>query len=82
MPETVGANPRGIADPWDHNGECLHCDELGMHRADCPWLLAVIARVAELEAEVALLQPAHNEATFITWDHDGNRIVTKTKERP
>lgn len=23
--------------PWDHNGECLHCDGLGEHEADCPW---------------------------------------------
>lgn len=24
--------------PWDHNGECLHCDGLGEHDPDCPWL--------------------------------------------
>lgn len=71
-----------IENPWDHNVECRFCDEQAAHAADCPWLLRLEARVAELEAEVALLQPAANEATFITWDADGHRIVTKTKERP
>ena len=23
--------------PWDHNGECLHCDGLGEHTPDCPY---------------------------------------------
>jgi hypothetical protein len=29
--------------PFDHNGECRFCDELGMHRADCSWLLKLQA---------------------------------------
>jgi hypothetical protein len=32
--------------PFDHNGECVACDEQGMHRADCPWLLQLIAALA------------------------------------
>jgi hypothetical protein len=30
-------------DPFDHNAECTFCDEQAMHRADCPWLLRLIA---------------------------------------
>ena len=55
--------------PWDHNGECTFCDELGMHRADCPWLLALIAErdrlreiVAAHETELADLQVAYQRA--------------------
>jgi hypothetical protein len=39
-----------MTDPWDHNGECLHCDEQGGHRADCPWLLQLEQQVKDLEA--------------------------------
>jgi hypothetical protein len=52
-------------DPFDHNGECRFCDELGYHRADCSWLLQLMRehamwsagseelakRIDELEAE-------------------------------
>lgn len=24
--------------PWDHNGECLYCDEFGEHSPDCEWV--------------------------------------------
>jgi hypothetical protein len=42
-------------DPFDHNGECRYCDELGMHRADCPWLLEVLAENKRLrEIEIVL----------------------------
>jgi hypothetical protein len=37
-------------DPFDHNGECKFCDEQAMHRADCPWLLQLIAEHARLAA--------------------------------
>jgi hypothetical protein len=33
--------------PFDHNGECRYCDELGMHRADCSWLLQLQADYTE-----------------------------------
>jgi hypothetical protein len=26
--------------PFDHNGECLYCDGLGTHSADCRWLIS------------------------------------------
>jgi hypothetical protein len=28
--------------PFDHNVECTYCDEQAGHRADCPWLLALL----------------------------------------
>ena len=27
-------------DPFDHNGECIYCDEQGEHQKNCPWLVA------------------------------------------
>jgi regulator of replication initiation timing len=39
------------ADPWDHNGECTFCDELGAHAADCSWLLALEAEVETLHQQ-------------------------------
>jgi hypothetical protein len=42
--------------PFDHNGECTFCDEPGMHRADCPWLLQLLAEVEDLRAKVEYLQ--------------------------
>jgi hypothetical protein len=37
-------------DPFDHNGECRYCDELGMHRADCSWLLQLMQEHAVFAA--------------------------------
>jgi len=37
--------------PFDHNGECTHCDEHLAHRADCPWLLELINLLATLTTE-------------------------------
>jgi hypothetical protein len=39
-------------DPFDHNAECTFCDEQGMHRADCPWLLQVLQEHAMWSAGV------------------------------
>lgn len=50
-------------DPFDHNGECRFCDELGMHRADCKWLLQLIAEVERLRRELA----AAVDATETNW---------------
>jgi hypothetical protein len=33
--------------PFDHNGECVHCDELGEHADDCEFARAPIAVDAE-----------------------------------
>jgi cell division protein FtsB len=41
--------------PFDHNGECRYCDELGMHRADCAWLLEMVADHARLQKAAAML---------------------------
>jgi hypothetical protein len=27
-----------VKSPYDHNGECIYCDELGEHAPDCEWL--------------------------------------------
>ena len=43
--------------PWDHNGECTYCDEQGMHRADFPWLLRLIAEVERLHAALGAKPP-------------------------
>lgn len=40
--------------PWDHNAECRYCDEQGMHRADCSWLVALEAKVEQLEARLQI----------------------------
>jgi Skp family chaperone for outer membrane proteins len=45
-------------DPFDHNGECRFCDELGMHRADCPWLLDRVQELVEYERSFALYHNA------------------------
>jgi hypothetical protein len=59
-----------IEQPFDHNGECRYCDELGMHRADCAWLVEqlrlldvyragaedAIKEIDRLHAEVKALQ--------------------------
>lgn len=34
-----------MSDPWDHNGECRYCDEQGMHRADCTWLVEMLKKL-------------------------------------
>jgi hypothetical protein len=44
-----------IEQPFDHNGECRYCDELGMHRADCAWLLEMVADHARLQKAAAML---------------------------
>ena len=30
--------------PWDHNAECLYCDEQGEHDPSCPWVKWHLAR--------------------------------------
>jgi chromosome segregation ATPase len=41
--------------PFDHNGECRHCDEPGMHRADCPWLVARLDDAENYHLLIALM---------------------------
>jgi hypothetical protein len=50
-----------VESPWDHNAECRYCDEQGMHRADCSWLMALEARVASLEAELQTANELANQ---------------------
>jgi hypothetical protein len=52
--------------PFDHNGECIHCDELGMHRADCPWLLDLIAEHDRVSAELAELTHLREQQRLAT----------------
>lgn len=33
-----GPPPSPAPGPWDHNGECLHCDGQGVHEPGCPWV--------------------------------------------
>ena len=49
-------DPRTVTQPFDHNAECRFCDEQAMHRADCPWLMALEAKVAELDAQLLALR--------------------------
>ena len=37
--------------PWDHNGECLYCDEQHGHDPDCAWLAAYRELVAQMNAQ-------------------------------
>lgn len=36
---SAGSETELSKDPFDHNGECIYCDEFEMHRPNCPWLL-------------------------------------------
>jgi hypothetical protein len=71
-------------DPFDHNGECRYCDELGYHRADCSWLLQLIRehalwsagseelakRVDALETENKQLRADYTEAVRLYRERD------------
>lgn len=43
------------ANPFDHNAECLYCDEQASHAADCPWLLQLVAYTHELVGKIHFL---------------------------
>lgn len=42
--------------PFDHNGECLICDELAGHRADCAWLLGLLVEIEQLQKDSEVAQ--------------------------
>jgi hypothetical protein len=51
--------------PFDHNGECTFCDELAGHRADCSWLLDLIADHARLQQAAARLAVGTDDLTLV-----------------
>jgi hypothetical protein len=65
-----------IEQPFDHNGECRYCDELGMHRADCAWLVeqlnvqAFIAQLPRYSMAAEIKQP-------VDWIWPRAVIITK-----
>jgi len=59
-------------DPFDHNGECRFCDEQGMHRADCPWLLELQRENAQMRNLLAAAQRRRERL---------ESIVSKLKDR-
>lgn len=44
--------------PFDHNVECRYCDEQAAHRADCPWLVALVEEHRDYQRSFALFEKA------------------------
>lgn len=44
-----------MMNPFDANAECRYCDEQAMHRADCEWLLNLIAACEDVTEKLHLI---------------------------
>lgn len=52
---------KSLDTPFDHNGECLYCDELGEHAPECPaglWAAWVASRPPQIQAAIKHFPPA------------------------
>jgi hypothetical protein len=53
--------------PWDHNAECRYCDEQGMHRADCEWLIDVLEQAENYQLLLAIMGVTDYKAAVLKW---------------